>query len=228
MAYPKNRKSRAEDITGVTRNRLTVIERDRSNGNLRWKCLCECGNFCVATSNAILSGTTKSCGCYNIERVTSTDGISNHPLYNTWCKMLDRCYKITDKRYPLYGGRGVRVCEEWRSRPDGFLAFSEFMGERPSGMSLDRIDNDLDYHPNNCKWSTQADQTYNQRIPKRNSSGRVGVSWRDDCNKWYTSITVNKKEIYLGRFKSFEDACNARQEAEIKYYGKERSNTVLQ
>ena len=151
--YPKNRKSRAIDMTGVVKNRLTVIEQDRSTGKLLWKCLCECGTYCSTRASSLMDGSTKSCGCYNLERVTSAKGISKHPLYSTWYKMLDRCYKTTDKRYSLYGGRGIEVCEGWRSHPEGFLAFAEFVGERPEGLSLDRIDNDLGYSPENCKWN---------------------------------------------------------------------------
>lgn len=222
--YPKNRKSRAKDVTGNRYARLTVLEPDRSTGKLKWKCLCDCGNIIFTVSNQLISGGTKSCGCYNLQRVTSSGGITKHPLYSTWSKMISRCSNTTDKRYPLYGGRGIKVCDRWIGVPSGFHNFVDDMGDRPSPKhSLERSNNDGGYCPENCKWDTQGPQNFNQRTRSTNVSGRTGVNLRKDDGLWYVSIGVSGKTIYLGRFKDFYDAVKARESAEILYYGKSKS-----
>lgn len=85
----------------------------------------------------------------------------SHPLYKTWCKMRSRCRYSGDDRYQYYGGRGIKVCKRW----DSFPLFLEDMGERPQGMTLDRINNDGNYTPKNCKWSTRSEQNLNRRKP---------------------------------------------------------------
>lgn len=95
-------------------------------------------------------------------------GLYSHPLYCTWSTMKARCYNIKSAKYPLYGEKGIRVCERWRG---SFALFLEDMGERPEGCTLDRIDNLKDYSPENCRWATYSDQNRNRRPYKRTKTG---------------------------------------------------------
>lgn len=153
-------------------------------------------------------------------RIRFVHGMSkNNKTYDVWHGMRSRCYIKGDAQYHHYGGRGIKVCERWSN----FANFLEDMGERPEGMSLDRKDNDGDYSPENCRWSTQTTQIHNQRLSRRNKSGVKGVHWDKSRSKWLVQIAfreTGKKMVtkHLGRFDSLEEATNVRQEAERKYW----------
>ena len=108
------------------------------------------------------------------------------PLYSTWSAMKYRCYNKNNGSYPNYGGRGITVCDRWLKSYD---AFAEDMGERPLGGTLDRIDNDKGYSPDNCKWSTRDEQIANRRVlQKNNSTGHVNIHYNPPRRKWYIII----------------------------------------
>lgn len=139
-------------------------------------------------------------------------GLSNHPLYHTWADMRDRCNNPKKQDYAYYGGRGIKVCEQWES---SFKIFLNDMGEKPSSNhSIDRIDNDGDYTPENCRWTTRNYQGLNRRTNRSNTSGYKGVSLFKQTGKWRAYITFNSKRINLGFYDSPEQAWEVRRKVE--------------
>ena len=135
------------------------------------------------------NGKISSCGCTN-----------THALYRVWYGMKSRCYNKNFTDFKNYGGRGIRVCDRWRRN---FNAFIEDMGERPEGTTLDRIDNNGDYEPANCKWSTYREQNMNMRKRKGTSSQYRGVCWCKASRNWRAAYrNKNGKSTYLGTFKN--------------------------
>jgi len=126
------------------------------------ECQCDCGNMIETLDNNLVRGTTRSCGCLQrqlISERSSTHGYSGSRIYILWSRMHNRCRNPGDKSFPYYGGRGIRVCERWKK----FENFIADMGEKPHGKTLNRIDNDGNYSPENCQWSTIKEQNRNSR-----------------------------------------------------------------
>ena len=140
------------------------------------------------------------------------------PLYMTWTGMMARCYKVNNPNYKNYGGRGISVSKRWHN----YTNFKNDMTPRPSPEhSLDRIDNDGDYSPENCRWATKSQQIRNRRISRNNKSGKIGVSYERKYNRWQAYI-YDGRRVTIGRFKSKEKAIEARllKEKELSYYKK--------
>lgn len=144
-----------KDITNQKFNRLTVLH--RAERTSFWICQCECGNIIEVASKKLKNGHTKSCGCYNTDRIT-THGMAGTPEYNSWQDMKDRCLNPNNRRFEHYGGRGITVCDEWK---DSFETFYADMGPRPEEHSLDRIDVNGNYEASNCRWADNATQARN-------------------------------------------------------------------
>ena len=165
-----------------------------------------CGKEFRATYGDIKKGTTRSCGClYSKDKITH--GLSRSRFYNTWRHMVARCHKTEHKQYVDYGARGIIVCEDWRDIKK-FIKWAE--ETHIEGYSLDRIDNDKGYSPDNCRWADGVTQATNQRKKSNNTSGFIGVHRYKEYNKWISRITFKGVRISLGYYDSIEEAVKAR------------------
>ena len=165
-----------------------------------------CSKHWEAISKSINTGDTKSCGCVNLR---ITHGLRVNKFYQTWYGMLQRCTNTMGQDYKNYGGRGIIVCEEWLDIKK-FIAWAESTHPNIEGYTLDRIDNDKGYSPENCRWADKTMQSVNQRISKRNTSKILGVSWKSRNKRWVAQIRHMGKKVWLGQFISIEDAIEAR------------------
>lgn len=213
-----------EKLKGQKFGRLTVVEFTRWNRISddqqvsMWNCLCDCGNSIEMRRSYLHATEVPSCGCHKSEVLSALQtkhGMNGTPTHRSWSKMKERCYLQSYKEKDYYQARGIEVCERWL---ESFENFFEDMGERPEGTSLDRIDPDKGYGPDNCRWSDLTIQSYNRRMNTNNTSGRTGVFQLRNGN-WQAIISYYKDRIVLAYNVSYEEACQVREDAEIKYYG---------
>ena len=159
----------------------------------------------------IKSGSAKSCGCqkHKPREKSIKHGLRSNRFYSTWRQMLQRCNNHADIGYIYYGARGITVCEEWLDIRN-FVDWAEKTYPNLEGYTLDRIDVNMGYSPNNCRWADIITQNINQRMKKSNTSGYTGVSYHKTKNKWTANIGINNKLKHLGQFDSKEEAVQAR------------------
>lgn len=189
------------DLTGMKFGRLTVISRAPNKKNhTKWNCICECGNSAIVDAYALTKGLTRSCGCLASEtaaKLLSTHGYSKTKLYSVYKAMRARCENPNTKHYEDYGGRGIFVCNEWKSNRVSFFKWAEENGYH-EGLSIDRIDVDGNYEPSNCRWITMQEQQLNKRtnrILTINGVSKPCKCWADEA---HISDKTLDKRLRLG------------------------------
>ena len=216
------------DIIGETFSHLHVLGFDGMRGkHSYWLCACLlCGDEKVIKGSKIKSGEIQSCGClnYKSKHGHASRSFKNRstPTYNVWLSMRGRCLNNKNKHYSSYGGRGITICKRWGK----FENFLEDMGERPKGRSLDRVNNDGNYTPSNCRWATPKQQTVNRRGKKDSSSKYKGVV-KFSPTRWRARIRNNNILIDLGLFSDEKDAARAYNKKASELWGDDAYLNVI-
>ncbi|WP_454751671.1 hypothetical protein [Cupriavidus necator] len=191
-----------QSIVGNTYGYLTVVARaERKSGKrprIYWSCVCKCGKTTVVEASNLKAGAVKSCGCIHKERVVAAvgkHGAIGTPEYVAWGHMKSRCYNTANPDYPNWGGRGIRVCDRWR---ESFVEFLADMGPRPDGMTIERMDNDGDYEPGNCRWATRREQARNTRRSRYLTVSGVTRTVAEWCEKTGMSERMVRRRLDRG------------------------------
>lgn len=194
-------KEKELDLNGNTFGRLMVLSEIRDSSHYRhYLCMCECGNKCDIRRSDLLSGKTKSCGCLKYENKASlTHGLTKTRIHNIWTAMKQRCYYKKSKNFQNYGGRGITVCEEWK---DDFIKFYNWAMTNGYNdkLSIDRIDVNGNYEPNNCRWATDIEQGRNKTINRYieyNGEIKTLVEWSECLKINYSTLRTKTKKYSL-------------------------------
>lgn len=189
------------DLTGQRFGRLVVIGPDGKSENghtTLWKCICDCGAEVTVRGTNLKSGATQSCGCYEHDRLAelhTTHGGRGTLLYSVWASMLGRC---RDKNNKDYGGRGITVCDEWESSFPNFREWALSSGYK-LGLTIDRIDNNKGYSPDNCRWVGAKEQALNRRsnrIATLNGETHTFYEWDEILG--FTRGTISQRVTSRG------------------------------
>lgn len=187
--------SKLKDLSGMKFGRLTVIDRaENKSGNTRWNCICKCGNKTKSHASSLISGKTKSCGCLGIKNATNSKikhGNSKTKLYRIWSGMKKRCYNKKYDHFNNYGGKGIKVCDEWKN---DFISFKNWALNNgyKEYLEIDRIDFNGNYEPNNCRFQNRTQQI-------RNRSNTVFIEFNFETKtlkEWCEIYNVNYKLVH--------------------------------
>lgn len=209
-----------DDLTGRKFNRLTVLgfaSRDWQ-GKSRWECQCDCGTKTIVDGYNLMSGHVKSCGCLNIESIKNRSTTHGHSrtgesIYPVWKSMRARCNNPNNHAYKNYGGRGISICKEWDENFQSFYDWSTNNGYKP-GLSIDRIDNEHGYFPDNCRWATVEEQANNRRRCRNityNNITHTIAEWSRILNTPYSALS---SRINRGDMRDFEQYFNTNKSQE--------------
>jgi len=185
--------SKMIDLTGRRFGRLVVIGehgRDKWNQAI-WACRCDCGNETNVVGGSLRNGNTKSCGCWRKDMpivLKTTHNMTYSSVYASWWHMIDRCNNKENNRYKYYGGRGISVCDRWMD----INTFYRDMGDKPDGLTIERIDNNGNYEPDNCKWATIAEQN-------RNNTRTILIKYENKVrcvSEWARIIGIHKNTLF--------------------------------
>jgi hypothetical protein len=185
-------------------NRWTVIKRAENDkrGQAQWTCVCECGNTSIVAGKDLRQNKSRSCGCLQREIVTivkRTHGKSSTRLHRIWSAMRARCHNKNSHEYFRYGGRGISVCEEWRNSFEAFYDWSMRNGYADN-LSIDRINNDGNYEPSNCRWATNRVQASNKRTTRLieyKGEKKMLMDWAETLKLNYHTLA---SRLYSGRW----------------------------
>lgn len=181
-----------KDLTGNRYGRLVVLERDGSNYPTRWKCLCDCGKVVSVRGGHLKDGGVKSCGCLisNPEIPKGTHYETHTRLYRIWCMIKGRCYRPSHSSYYCYGAKGIKMCEEWKNNYTAFRDWAHNAGYADD-LSIERIDINKDYCPENCTWIPLGDQSKNRStsvVYEYNGKKQILKDWCREYNMPYNSV----------------------------------------
>lgn len=206
--------TKADNLMNKQFGKFAVIDRaiNSKAGKSRWVCKCECGNVRIVVGSDLKSGKTKSCGC-----IQKIHGHSSHRTFKIFAMMKERCYNPKSIVYKYYGGKGIKICKEWLEDFDAFYVWSLENGYS-SDKTIDRIDSNRGYEPDNCRWVDKFVQAQNQKLRADNTSGVRGVKYNKARRKWEVSIQAKGKRHYLGLFEDLDRAKQVRKEAEKTYW----------
>lgn len=182
--------SKINDLTGQKFNLLTVKGMAQRNP-IYWECVCDCGNTTLVRTSNLTGGKVKSCGCLQ-HKGNPTHNQSRTRVYRIYAKMLRRCFVESDPAYSRYGGRGITMCDEWKN---SFVAFSDwaYTNGYSDNLTIDRIDNNGDYCPENCRWTdylTQSNNKRNNRVFEHNGETKT-------LSEWCKTLNLPYKRIYF-------------------------------
>jgi hypothetical protein len=206
------------DLTGMKFGRWqvikTVLSTNKRDNHVKWQCICDCGTKRIVYGHALRGGWSQSCGCLQKEQLSKrslTHGLASHPLYDVWSNMVRRCHNEEHPFYKNYGNRGISVCKEWRNTPKHFVEWAMHNGWC-ADLEIDRINNNGDYKPSNCRFVT-----IRQNASNRRNNSKYGVGVTKVGNKFRAKARINGCECHFGYFDTATQAKQAREKALKRY-----------